>query len=232
MVEAISISDLHLGSHCCMAKQIEDFLDKIEERTKKLILNGDVFDDLNFKRLKKHHWKILSKLRKASDKIEIIWINGNHDGPAEVISQLLGIEFANEYVMESGSKKILFLHGDKFDDFITKKPIITWIADKVYNLLQKIDSKKIIAKWAKRNSKQYLRVKDKVKSKAIEYCLKKQCDAVCCGHTHYAEQEGHYYNSGCWTELPGTFLTINEGLVNLCKYEENNEIENIKDKNV
>ena len=46
---------------------------------------------MKFHRLRKWHWKVLSQLRKLSDEIETIWIIGNHDGPAEDISQLLGI---------------------------------------------------------------------------------------------------------------------------------------------
>ena len=56
----------------------------------RLILNGDVFDSIDFRRLKKSHWKVLSLLRKLSDELEIIWLCGNHDGSAEVVSHLLG----------------------------------------------------------------------------------------------------------------------------------------------
>jgi preprotein translocase subunit SecA len=45
-----------------------------------------------------------------------------------------------EYIFNSGEKKIICTHGDKFDDFITSYPILTRIADYAYHLLQKIDS--------------------------------------------------------------------------------------------
>jgi UDP-2,3-diacylglucosamine pyrophosphatase LpxH len=45
------------------------------------------------------------------------------------------------------------------------------------------------------------------------------CTAVVCGHTHVAaakvEQPIPYFNSGCWTEWPGTYLTVNDGRVTL-----------------
>ena len=43
--------------------------------------------------------------------------------------------------------------------------------------------------------------------------------AVCCGHTHAAvahtEQPIAYFNSGCWTELPCTYLTVADGQITL-----------------
>ncbi len=138
MVDAVVISDTHLGSENCQARQLTKFLESIlhgELKTHHLILNGDVFDSIDFRRLKKHHWKVLSLLRKLSDRIEISWINGNHDGPAEIISHLLGVEVRDEMVLESGGRRILFHHGHRFDDFIDNHPILTAIADAVYRLL-------------------------------------------------------------------------------------------------
>ena len=77
MLDAIVISDTHLGSDNCQARQLTHFLESIHAGavlTRKLILNGDVFDSIDFRRLKKNHWKVLSLLRKLSDRIEILWI--------------------------------------------------------------------------------------------------------------------------------------------------------------
>src|SRR5262245_47340120 len=79
--DALVISDLHLGSDNCQARALHHFLDDIHDgrtETRQIILNGDVFDSIDFRRLKKHHWKVLSLLRKLSDRIDIVWINGNH----------------------------------------------------------------------------------------------------------------------------------------------------------
>src|SRR5215813_6209069 len=89
--DAIILSDLHLGSSNCQAKSLCDFLERIVDeklRTGKLILNGDVFDSIDFRRLKKNHWKVLSLIRKLSDRMETIWLCGNHDGTAEFVSHL------------------------------------------------------------------------------------------------------------------------------------------------
>ena len=89
MHDAIIISDLHLGSDVCQAKSLNHFLDNLKN-TNKLILNGDVFDSWDFRRLKSSHFKILSKIRHLSQSMEVIWIHGNHDGPCEIVSHLLG----------------------------------------------------------------------------------------------------------------------------------------------
>ena len=79
MLDALIISDTHLGSDVCESKQLYAFLELVFYKTNRLIINGDFFDNLDFRRLKKNHWKILSLLRRMSKYVEIIWIRGNHD---------------------------------------------------------------------------------------------------------------------------------------------------------
>jgi UDP-2,3-diacylglucosamine pyrophosphatase LpxH len=220
MDDAIVISDLHLGSENCRAWELVAFLEEIRagvHRAPKLILNGDVFDSIDFRRLKKSHWKVLSLLRKLSDDMDIIWIVGNHDGSAEVISHLLGLQVVDEYILETGGGRVLFLHGHQFDKFITRHPVATWLADRVYRILQKLDRSHQIAKTAKRRSKVFLRCLEKIEHGALELARRLGCEAVCCGHTHVATARVtgtvSYYNSGCWTEQPCTFLTVSAGQV-------------------
>lgn len=63
-----------------------------------------------------------------------------------------------------------------------------------------------------------------VEKKAIEYARKRGYDIICCGHTHHAviNESGPvwYYNSGCWTERPCHYLTIENGTVQQHIYEE------------
>lgn len=224
MLDAVIISDLHLGSDVCQAKLLTQFLEQIhsgEIATRELILNGDVFDSWDFRRLKKHHWKVLSAIRSLSDHIHTIWINGNHDGPADIISHLLGVEVAEEYIFQSGQKKILALHGDRFDSFIAAHPKVTYLADCLYHFLQKIHV--YWARSAKRSSKTFLRCSNQIEIKAKEYAAKKNCHIVTCGHTHMElDRPGtiSYYNSGCWTELPCTYLTVSDGKIKICHFAE------------
>jgi UDP-2,3-diacylglucosamine pyrophosphatase LpxH len=222
VLDAVILSDIHLGSSNCQAKNLCRFLECFVNReitASELILNGDIFDSIDFRRLSKSHWKVLSLIRKLSDKLKVIWISGNHDGSAEIVSHLLGVTVKNEHVLVSGGRRVLVLHGHAFDDFLDAHPWMTWLGDMVYCLLQKIDRTHYFAKLAKRGSKTFLRCAKKIEEGATEYARKKGCGAVCCGHTHHAvvteAQPVQYYNSGCWTELPGTYLTVAGGQVEL-----------------
>src|SRR5262249_18403492 len=106
-----------------------------------------------------------------------------------------------------------------FDSFLDKHPILTWLADCVYGFLQWVDRTHYFAKLAKHSSKTFLRCTAQIEAGAVELAAKRGCDAVCCGHTHVAaaREDGPvaYYNSGCWTELPCSYLTVQGGAVNL-----------------
>jgi UDP-2,3-diacylglucosamine pyrophosphatase LpxH len=220
--EKIIISDIHLGSDVCQSKKLNEFLTLIENNqiiTQEIIINGDLFDSWDFRKLKGSHWKILSKLRSLSKSKHIVWINGNHDGPAEIISHLLGVDFLEEYKFVSGNKKIIVIHGDKFDSFIVKYPILTKVADKLYRIIQKLDKSFYLAKLAKKTSKTFLRATQQVKNKAINYAKKLNCNVIICGHTHlsvyHREKEVEYINSGCWTEQSCCYITIKENDLNI-----------------
>jgi UDP-2,3-diacylglucosamine pyrophosphatase LpxH len=226
MLDAVILSDIHLGAGACEARRVCELLERIVEgelETQRLILNGDVFDSIDFRRLSKSHWKVLSLLRKLSDRIDIIWLAGNHDGSAEIISHLLGVTVQDEFILESGSERLLILHGHVFDEFIEVWPRITWVADQVYRVLQWLDRTHRFAKLAKHGSKTFLRCAQKIATGAVDLARKRGCSAVLCGHTHAASaQTGQpipYYNSGCWTELPGNFLTVSAGAVRLHEFQ-------------
>lgn len=227
MWDAIIVSDFHLGSDNCQAKALTHFLEEIldgRRPTARLILNGDVFDSIDFRRLKKSHWKVLSLLRKLSDKIDIIWLVGNHDGSAEIVSHLLGVRVEDEYVLASGDRRLMVLHGHVFDEFIDSHPFLTWVGDVAYGLLQKLDRTHYFAKLAKHKSKAFLRNSQKIQAKGVEHARRHGCDAVCCGHTHHALaiEAGpvSYYNGGCWTEKPCHYLAVKDGRVEVCAFHE------------
>ena len=226
MLDAVILSDIHLGSTNCQAKRVIELLERIVDRelvTARLILNGDVFDSIDFRRLTRHHWKVLSLIRKLSDQIQIIWLAGNHDGSAEIISHLLGVTVQNDYILQTGGQQMLILHGHVFDEFIEARPRLTWLADQIYRFLQWIDPSHRFAKLAKHGSKTFLRCTRKIADGAIERARRQGCSLVACGHTHAPVVEHHpqvtYFNSGCWTELPCTYLTVANGQVQLHEFQ-------------
>jgi UDP-2,3-diacylglucosamine pyrophosphatase LpxH len=224
MNDYIIVSDIHLGSDVCQSKKFKDFLDTTE--TKNLIINGDLFDSWDFRKLRKDHWKILKKLRQLSDNTNIIWIRGNHDGPAEMVSHLIGVDFVDEHIFETENSKILVLHGDIFDNFISKYPRLTTMADYFYRLLQRLDAyhdtQYYYSNWAKRSSKTYTRCSEQIATRAIEYAKSKKCNVVICGHTHLvltvAKDGIQYVNDGCWTEQNCHYLSINDGMIEIKRF--------------
>jgi UDP-2,3-diacylglucosamine pyrophosphatase LpxH len=212
--DTIIISDIHLGSKVTRTREIIELLSRVN--FKRLIINGDVFDSINMRRLDKHHWKVLSLLRKLTNKNnqhEVIWIRGNHDGFSDLLTQLLGLKVYNEYEFSIDGKKALVLHGDIFDTFTSRFPLISEIADRFYRFSLYIDPIKMrFGRWLKRNSKTFIRNTIKVRERAIAYARHKQVDYIICGHTHHAEALTEdritYLNSGCWTDSPSHFVGI------------------------
>jgi UDP-2,3-diacylglucosamine pyrophosphatase LpxH len=172
-----------------------------------------LFDSIDFGRLCKSQWKVLSEFRKLSDTIELIWLIGNHDIGAEMVANLIGAKIMDELVVEG----ILILHGHTFDTFITAHPRLTWAADWVYGLLQKISMK--LARLVKYQSKTFLRNSELVCQRAVAYAKTKGCDRVICGHTHRPFEGAYYCNSGCWTEDTCHFLSIEDTQIHLREYQ-------------
>jgi metallophosphoesterase superfamily enzyme len=93
------LSDLHLGAETSRAREATRMLK--QNRFQRLILLGDIFADLNFARLTKEHWKFLGYIRKLSNpkrKVEVVWVEGNHDhGLINIMSHLVGVRVYRQY---------------------------------------------------------------------------------------------------------------------------------------
>lgn len=205
--DCIVISDLHLGSDVCQARLLEEFLEWACAHSRQLVINGDIFDDLNFKRLSKRHFACLKVIRRNSDRedFRLIWMRGNHDGPADIVSHIVGVEILDEYIYDNQRLRLLILHGDQFDTFISKHGWITKLGCGLFYWIQKVAPHRA-ARWIRRVSKKWQRNSELVERRAIEYARSKDCRLVTCGHTHLAmasEQDGvRYFNTGTWTEHP------------------------------
>ena len=111
------------------------------------------------------------------------------------------------------------MHGHQFDNFIEQHPIVSEIADYIYHFLQKIDKSHNLARYAKRKSKKFQHCINKIEQGAINYAKKMSADIVCCGHTHQVVAKDNYFNSGCWTEKPCTYLEVKQGEVYVCEFK-------------
>jgi UDP-2,3-diacylglucosamine pyrophosphatase LpxH len=205
--DCIVISDLHLGSDMCQARLLEEFLTWAATRTKVLVINGDIFDDLNFKRLTKRHFACLKVIRRNSDRddFRLIWIRGNHDGPADIISHIVGVDILDEFVYDNGQVQLLILHGDQFDTIITDYKLLTDVACGIFYFIQKWAPHRT-ARWIRRITKRFQRNSELVQQRAIDYASHRGYRYVTCGHTHLpltAEVNGvRYFNTGTWIEHP------------------------------
>jgi UDP-2,3-diacylglucosamine pyrophosphatase LpxH len=220
------LSDLHLGAETSHAREATRVLK--ETRFERLILLGDIFADLNFARLTKDHWKFLGAIRKLSNpkrKIEIVWVEGNHDhGLANIMSHLVGVRVYENYTWTYRGLRHIAIHGHQFDGFQVNRVRLSRLGTSLYLQLQKLDFKsKPIVRLIDRLNTRWLRMSPKVASGALNYARLHGADRIFCGHTHQAihvEQNGvDYYNSGGWVDSRLTYLTIDEQGVEIHEYD-------------
>jgi UDP-2,3-diacylglucosamine pyrophosphatase LpxH len=225
--DTIILSDLHLGSEVSRASDAVRMLKSASFN--RLILLGDIFSDLNFRRLKKEHWQFLGYIRKLSNpkrQVEVIWVEGNHDhGLSDVMSHLVGIRVYQEYVWEYCGLKHLAIHGHQFDRFVSRNRVLSTFLASIHLGLQKFAfGKKRMIGFLERFDTAWLRLSAKVAGGAVAHGKSKNAVRVFCGHTHEAlslNRDGvEYYNAGSWTQDSATYIAIDQQGVRICKYQD------------
>ena len=225
--DTIIISDLHLGSEVSRAPAALRMLKSASFN--RLILLGDIFSDLNFRRLKKEHWQFLGHIRKLSNPkrhIEVVWVEGNHDhGLAQLMSHLVGIRVYQEYVWEFRGIQHLAVHGHQFDRFLTRNRVLSSLFSALHLGLQKMAfGKKRVIGFLERFDTAWLRLSAKVAGGALAHARAKDAQRVFCGHTHEAlslTRDGlEYYNTGSWTQDNATYVAIDHQGVRICEYRD------------
>jgi UDP-2,3-diacylglucosamine pyrophosphatase LpxH len=200
-----------------------------ENRFQRLILLGDIFADLNFARLTKEHWKFLGYIRKLSNpkrKIEVVWVEGNHDrGLTNIMSHLVGVRVYQEYAWTYRGLRHIAIHGHQFDGFKVNRLRLSAWGTSLFLQLQKLDLEgNPIARLIDRLNTRWLRMSAKVASGALAFARQNGVDRIFCGHTHeaiHADRDGvHYYNSGGWVDSRLTYLTIDDQGVQIHDYDE------------
>ena len=225
--DTIILSDLHLGSEVSRASDAVRMLKSASFN--RLILLGDIFSDLNFRRLKKEHWQFLGYIRKLSNpkrEIEVVWVEGNHDhGLSDVMSHLVGIRVYQEYMWEYCGVKHLAIHGHQFDRFVSRNRMLSSFLAGIHLGLQKFSfGKKRMIGFLERFDTAWLRLSSKVAGGALIHGKAKDVQRVFCGHTHEAlslNRDGiEYYNTGSWTQDSATYVTVDHQGVHVCEYQE------------
>jgi UDP-2,3-diacylglucosamine pyrophosphatase LpxH len=216
------LSDFHLGSRVSRSKKAIELLESY--KFEKLILLGDIFENLDFNRLRNSEWRLLSLISAFSRKKKVRWIEGNHDkGLTKIFAAFTGAKAYKTYKWSYNGKKYLAIHGHQFDNFLIDNALLSYLANWIYNLVQLIDfPDKRMSRYIKRKSKGWLRLSEKVAKRALLYAKLMNVDYIFCGHTHRAlhrkKKDIHYYNSGCWTDSPCSFIVLDGDKIEIKKY--------------
>ncbi len=223
-IEIVVISDVHLGTYGCHAKQLLNYLNSISP--KKLILNGDIVDIWQFKKryFPKSHLRVVKKLiDMASEGVEIIYITGNHDDILRKFSDVTigNMSIVNKVVLDlENNKKAWCFHGDVFDASIQNAKWLAKLGGYGYDMLillnqlinwglQKVGREKFsLSKKVKHSVKGAIKYISDFEKTASDLAIKNGYDYVVCGHIHHPKIEliknnngtTTYLNSGDWVE--------------------------------
>jgi len=222
-IDVVVISDVHLGTYGCHAKELLKYLKSIRPKT--LILNGDIIDIWQFSKSywPDSHMKVIRKLMKfVSEGVQVYYLTGNHD---EMLRKFDGMEMGsfhlqNKLILELDGKKAWFFHGDIFDVTMQHSKWLAKMGAVGYDTLILINSfvnwvltafgkeKMSFSKKIKAKFKDAVKFINSFEQTAGELAIEKGYHYVVCGHIHQAEKrqitsdEGQvtYLNSGDWVE--------------------------------
>ena len=220
---AVVLSDLHLGTFGCHARELLAYLKSIQPDV--LILNGDIIDIWNFKKsyFPKSHFKVVKRLITMAQKgTEIYYITGNHDEMLRRFADAdLGhIHVRNKMVFMFGGVKTWIFHGDIFDASIQNArwlaklggwsyDLLIWVNRWLNVLLERMGREKYsLSKTIKDSVKKAVKYIGDFEVAAAEMAVRKGYGRVICGHIHQPQMRQihigdraiEYLNSGDWIE--------------------------------
>lgn len=222
-LDYVVISDVHLGTYGCHAKELLEYLSTIKPKV--LILNGDIIDIWQFRKsyFPKSHLKVIQKIISLSTKgTKVYYITGNHDEFLRKFTDtsLGNIHVLNKLLIYIDNKKTWIFHGDVFDASITHAKWLAKLGGWGYDLLILFNRfvNWILAKMNKAPYSLSKKIKGNVKS-AVKFisnfekissdlAIDNNYDYVVCGHIHEPKietiqnEKGKtiYMNSGDWVE--------------------------------
>lgn len=222
-VEIAVISDVHLGTFGCHAKELLTYLNSIHP--KKLILNGDIIDIWQFSKryFPPSHLHVIKKIvDMAANGTEVIYITGNHD---EMLRKFSDAHFGNisivdKLVLNLDGKRAWLFHGDVFDVSVQNAKWLAKLGGYGYDMLillnrevnwflMKIGREKYsLSKIIKNSVKKAVKHISDFEKVATDLAIDNEFEFVICGHIHQPkiiEKKNHkgktfYMNSGDWVE--------------------------------
>ena len=255
-VDIVVISDVHLGTYGCHAKELLHYLRSIKPKT--VVLNGDIIDIWQFskKYFPKSHMKVVKHLFNWMGKgIKTYYVTGNHD---EMLRKFEGLKMGSPKIVNKvvlnlpDNKKAWIFHGDVFDvtmqhsKWLAKLGAIGYDTLILINRLFNFISEKIFKRGKLSLAK---KIKDSVKS-AVSFInnfeqtsadigISNKFDYVICGHIHHPEmrtisnESGSivYMNSGDWVENLSA-LECTNGVWSIYKFNEADKVEMMLNKEI
>lgn len=224
-VDIVIISDLHLGTYGCQAKELLKYLKSIKPKI--LILNGDIIDIWQFSKSfwPESHTKVLRRILKfVTDGIPVYYLTGNHDELLRKFADFhLGtFQLLNKMVLDINGKKAWIFHGDVFDVTMQHSKWLAKLGAIGYNTLILLNSmvnwlltvfgkeKMSFSKRIKSRVKEAVKFINQFEQTAADLAVEKNYDYVICGHIHHPDirkiksstsaAEVLYLNSGDWVE--------------------------------
>ena len=218
-IEALFISDVHLGSKGSNAEQVLNVLKQYQPEY--LFLVGDIIDGWLLKRKfrwPQSHTNVIRKIMSYSKNgTKVIYLPGNHDEFArEYLDLNFGnIEIHNEYIWNN----TYITHGDLYDGVVKLK----WLgilgsigydfAISIDRRLKKLGYKRSLSKFLKDKVKEAVKFITSFEEELCRQAIKHNCKTVMCGHIHHPEDkvigDVRYLNCGDWIEN-NSYIIYNE----------------------
>jgi len=224
-LDILVISDVHLGTYGCHAKELLLYLKSVKPKT--VILNGDIIDIWQFSKRywPKAHMKIIKHFMEWVTKgVKVIYVTGNHD---EMLRKFTGFKMGSFKIVDKvileldNKKKAWVFHGDVFDvtmqhsrwlaklgaagydTLIVINSVVNFISEKIFKKGKVSLSKKI-----KNSVKSAVKFINSFEQTAADIGISNKYNYVICGHIHQPEirtienDQGKiiYLNSGDWIE--------------------------------
>lgn len=222
-VDIVVLSDIHLGTVGCQAKELVQYLKSIQPG--KIVLNGDIIDIWQFSKRywPKAHMQVLKEIVKMLAKdVPVYYLTGNHDELLRKFSDfsLGNFHLQDKLILELDGKKAWLFHGDIFDASMKHAKWLAKLGAIGYDTLILLNSmiNWVLEKMGREKMSFSKKVKNSVKGAvsyisnfegvATELAIDQGYDYVVCGHIHQPQikhiqsPEGQvtYLNSGDWIE--------------------------------
>ncbi len=222
-VDLVILSDIHLGTYGCHAKELLSYLKSI--KPKKIILNGDIIDIWQFSKSywPESHMKVLRRIMKfVSEGVPVYYLTGNHDEMLRKFADLKigSFRLQNKLVLNLDGNKAWIFHGDVFDITMQNSKWLAKLGAVGYDSLILLNSfvnwcltsigreKMSFSKRIKASFKDAVKFINDFENTASDLAIDKGYKYVICGHIHQPEMreiisaKGKvlYLNSGDWVE--------------------------------